>query len=173
MSQSLAAPTLPSVLIADDDEFVRAAVGEVLSQAGYNIETAADGEVAALMAIDKDFDCIVSDIGMPGMDGMTLLRTLREAKPDLPVILLTRDPSLETAMAAVNDDAPGTLHTRTPASIAARTKTKPGSESTGVPASLTRASDAPPRRLSIRAGTCRCSLCSCRLCNRPRDGRPI
>jgi len=91
----------PRVLIVDDEEVVRAAVGDVLAGSGYQIEQAEDGERAASILQSATFDVIVSDIRMPSMSGIDLLREVRERDPDVPVILITGDPSLDTAMDAV------------------------------------------------------------------------
>lgn len=89
------------VLIADDDPQVLRAYAAVLSASGYSVETALDGREASDRLKAELFDVIVSDIDMPEMDGLQLLRTVRECDPDVPVILVTGGPTVETAAQAV------------------------------------------------------------------------
>ncbi len=72
-----------------------------LKDAGLKAEGATDGLRAAELLKERNFDVIVSDISMPGMNGVQLLRTLRQHHLDVPVILMTGTPALETAVKAV------------------------------------------------------------------------
>ncbi|HEY3817659.1 MAG TPA: EAL domain-containing protein [Polyangiaceae bacterium] len=91
-----------SVLVVDDDVNLGRAVQRVLSGAGYSVIVATDGG-AALEAIKREsFDVIVSDIQMPGLSGVEVLRGVRANDLDVPVILMTGNPTLETAMAAIS-----------------------------------------------------------------------
>lgn len=92
----------PRVLIADDEDLVRGAMARVLERAGFDVTSAADGDEAAVLAKRERFDVVVADVCMPGRNGVDLLRELREHDNDLPVILLTGAPALETAIAAVD-----------------------------------------------------------------------
>jgi len=93
--------TAGRVLIVDDDAGIRRSLIRVLDQAGFETEEAADG-LRAVEALGKSqVDVVLSDLQMPGMGGMELLRRVREHDFDLPVILMTGAPSLETAVAAV------------------------------------------------------------------------
>ena len=89
------------VLLVDDDAQVLSAYARALSVAGYSVTTASDGRVAAEILKTKGFDAVVSDISMPDMDGVQLLRTVRAQDLDVPVILMTGKPSVETAAQAV------------------------------------------------------------------------
>jgi DNA-binding NtrC family response regulator len=80
-----------SVLIVDDDQALLEALPEAmrLRMGGVTVETA-DSAAAALDRItDRDYDAIVTDIRMPGMDGLKLLDEIRTRKPDIPTLIIT------------------------------------------------------------------------------------
>lgn len=90
------------VLVVDDEEQLRKLAQRALTRGGLNVTTAASGEEALeLLRQGRRFDTILSDLMMPGMDGMQLLREVRQLDLDVPLIFLTGRPSLETAMAAM------------------------------------------------------------------------
>lgn len=89
------------MLLVDDDLAIQRVYGRILGTAGYQVETASDGAAAAEMARSRPFDVIVSDIAMPRMTGMQLLRAVREHNADLPVVLVTGAPAVDTAAQAV------------------------------------------------------------------------
>ncbi len=90
------------ILVVDDDAIVRRSTVRVLRARGFRVESAERGQDAvALLGQAGEFDAILSDISMPGMDGIQLLRTVRERDLDVPVILMTGDPAIETAVKAV------------------------------------------------------------------------
>ena len=104
------------VLIVDDEAAIRFGVSEALSYAGYEVEAVGDGEEALQRIGARRFEAVLSDISMPGMDGLELLRRVRRLDFDLPVILLTGDPRLETAIQAV--DAGALRYLQKPVSLA-------------------------------------------------------
>jgi EAL domain-containing protein (putative c-di-GMP-specific phosphodiesterase class I) len=89
------------VLVVDDMEAVAAVFERVLRQAGFEVMRADDGERAAQLLLHERFDAIVSDIGMPNMDGIALLRAARELDLDVPILLITGAPAVDTALKAV------------------------------------------------------------------------
>jgi CheY-like chemotaxis protein len=93
------------VLIVDDEAAIRFGVGEALRASGYEVEAVADGGEALERLAARRFEAVLSDISMPGMSGVELLRRVRALDFDLPVILLTGDPRLETAIQAVDAGA--------------------------------------------------------------------
>jgi len=97
--------TPPRVLIVDDDEPVLRVQQRLLSQHGFEIETAASGDAALNALRLAPFDVIVSDIDMPGMNGIRLLEYMRSYDVDVPVVLLTGAPSVETAVQALEHGA--------------------------------------------------------------------
>jgi EAL domain-containing protein (putative c-di-GMP-specific phosphodiesterase class I) len=93
------------VLVVDDEAGMRELMAEVLRDEGFEVEACADG-VAALEALRTGaFDAVVSDVQMPDMDGLRLMRAVREKDLDLPVVLITGGPSLKTAVEAVEQGA--------------------------------------------------------------------
>jgi EAL domain-containing protein (putative c-di-GMP-specific phosphodiesterase class I) len=97
-----AALRAPVVLIVDDERLLRETAARVLKDAGYEIHTASNGREAVDLVGTKSFDVIVSDIRMPEMDGLQLLRAVREHDSEVPVVLMTGSPDLMTAMEAVS-----------------------------------------------------------------------
>ena len=93
------------VAFVDDDEDMRAANRQSLELAGYEPRVFSDAR-AALAAIDMDFPgVVVTDLRMPGMDGLQLFAVLRERDPALPVMLITGHADVATAVAATRDGA--------------------------------------------------------------------
>ncbi|HYO96517.1 MAG TPA: response regulator, partial [Polyangiaceae bacterium] len=90
-----------TVLLVDDDTAVLRAVGRSLRARGYEVSTAQNGEQAVQQLGERAFDVILSDIGMPGMDGIQLLREVREHDLNVPVILITGEPAVRTAVQAL------------------------------------------------------------------------
>jgi EAL domain-containing protein (putative c-di-GMP-specific phosphodiesterase class I) len=93
------------VLLVDDDPDVLEVCAELLRESGHDVDTAADGFVAIERLREHSYDVIVSDIAMPGMDGLQFLRAVRGFDLDVPVILSTGNPALETAVRAVEEGA--------------------------------------------------------------------
>jgi EAL domain-containing protein (putative c-di-GMP-specific phosphodiesterase class I) len=89
------------VLIADDEPMLLRGLSRVLSRAGFDVVTVSDGRQAADLLTTQEFDAIVSDISMPGMNGIQLLRAARERDLDVPVLLVTGAPAVETAVEAL------------------------------------------------------------------------
>ena len=78
-----------TILIVDDEEPIRLLYQEELREAGYRVEVAANGAEALQKVQEKRPDLMTVDIKMPGMDGIELLRRVREMYRDLPIIICT------------------------------------------------------------------------------------
>lgn len=79
---------IPHILVVDDHNDIRDSLAKYLSKNGYRVSTAADGTALRRCLVTSAIDLVVLDVMMPGEDGLSLCRFLRE-KEDLPVILLT------------------------------------------------------------------------------------
>jgi EAL domain-containing protein (putative c-di-GMP-specific phosphodiesterase class I) len=93
------------VLLVDDEPALVSAFARQLQRHGFDVHGVSDGSRALERILGESFDVVVTDIRMPNMDGMTLLRKLREKDVDVPVIVLTAAPTLETAVSAVEHGA--------------------------------------------------------------------
>jgi EAL domain-containing protein (putative c-di-GMP-specific phosphodiesterase class I)/CheY-like chemotaxis protein len=95
-------PEVPAkILVADDDDALRRLMQRLLRDTGHDVLLACDGVEALKVFGDQQIDLIVSDISMPRMDGMTLLRRVRELNEDIPFILLAGAPTTNTAIDAL------------------------------------------------------------------------
>jgi EAL domain-containing protein (putative c-di-GMP-specific phosphodiesterase class I) len=89
------------VLVVDDDPLVLESYCRVLEKAGYQVLCAEDGRTAFEISSQQPLDAVVSDIAMPGMTGVQLMEAIRNHDVDVPVVLTTGKPTLETAVRAV------------------------------------------------------------------------
>ncbi|HKY34524.1 MAG TPA: protein kinase [Polyangiaceae bacterium] len=101
VQESTTADVSGRILLVDDQPELRRLLQRNLLKAGHTVVTAEDGRAAIALFSEDYFDLVISDIRMPDMDGMTLLRELHALDPDLPVLLITGSPQLHTAMQAV------------------------------------------------------------------------
>jgi EAL domain-containing protein (putative c-di-GMP-specific phosphodiesterase class I) len=93
------------LLVADDDEGLRRIFARAFRADGFDVETAADGHAALDLLEKSKFDAILTDIAMPGMSGIDLLRAVRERDADVPIVLMTGGPDLQTALQAIEHGA--------------------------------------------------------------------
>jgi EAL domain-containing protein (putative c-di-GMP-specific phosphodiesterase class I) len=98
-------PAATRVLVVDDDPDVLAVYTEILAESGFAVDAASDGFRAVEHLRAKSYDVILSDIAMPGMDGIQFLRHVRDFDLDVPVILSTGNPAIESAVRAVEEGA--------------------------------------------------------------------
>ena len=89
------------VLVADDEQGVRAFLADALAAAGHDVVEAEDGEAALRRVLTEPFDLLVTDLSMPRMDGMELLRRTRRERPGVAVLVLTAHGSIGGAVEAV------------------------------------------------------------------------
>src|SRR6516165_10317035 len=93
------------ILVVDDELVVRDSLGKWFTSEGYTARPAGGAREALEMIQQTEFDIALLDIKMPGMDGMELQARLREADPDLTVIIMTGYASVETAVQALKQGA--------------------------------------------------------------------
>lgn len=97
------------VLVVDDEEGIRDLLSRTLAMAEYDVETTSDG-VSALDRLRNDgINLIIADLRMPGMDGLTLIREVKQINPHLPIIIITGYSSESSAIEAVNLGVSGYL----------------------------------------------------------------
>jgi response regulator RpfG family c-di-GMP phosphodiesterase len=94
-------PNPAKILIVDDEEIIRQVFSELLQQTGFDVDTAEDAKTAQALLDTHLYDVVVSDIIMPGMSGIELLKLQKEAAPDVPFVLVTGQPNLDSASEAI------------------------------------------------------------------------
>ncbi len=94
----------PRVLIVDDEESIHLLYTEELEEEGYEIYSAMDGPEALELVEKVNPDIVVLDINMPGMNGIEVLRKIKEMKPQLPVILCSAYPEYKQDLASWASD---------------------------------------------------------------------
>lgn len=93
------------LLLAEDDAILADALGASLTKAGFEVEVAPNGAVAEFLLLRQNFDVGVLDLGLPMVDGLTVLKRVRAAKPALPMLVLTALDGLEHRVAGLNAGA--------------------------------------------------------------------
>lgn len=101
MDDNQAMPKQPHVLLVDDDPTLLRALNRHLEQHQVTVEMCTDGESAIEKLGAHEFDVVVSDISMPRMSGLQLLRAVREKRRELPVVLMTGAPDMKSAIEAL------------------------------------------------------------------------
>jgi DNA-binding NtrC family response regulator len=89
------------VLIVDDEKNIRLTLAHALEALGLESDTAVNGEEALAKLAEKRFGLMLLDLKMPGMDGMEVLRRVRETRPDIKVIIITAHGTIESATEAI------------------------------------------------------------------------
>lgn len=97
-----ARPRAPKVLLVDDDALVLRSIARALSNTGLKVVSVDDPNQALRMLGEEEFDAVLCDIGMPQMSGLTFARFVRAKQPDVPVMLMTGDPRLDSAIEGIH-----------------------------------------------------------------------
>jgi DNA-binding response OmpR family regulator len=106
LAESIADPALaPSILLVEDEPGIVDFLKRGLRAEGFHVEAALDGVEGERRALGESFDMVVLDLMLPGVGGMEVLARLREAKPDLPVIVLTARGEIEDRVAGLDAGA--------------------------------------------------------------------
>lgn len=93
------------ILVVDDEKAIRAALKDILSFEGFEVDEAVDGVEAIKKIKENDYDCILCDIKMPKMDGIEVLDQALELKPDTPFIIISGHGTIDAAVDAVKKGA--------------------------------------------------------------------
>ncbi len=99
----------PRVLCVDDEPVVLQILRRLLEVQGFEAVTCGDPQTAISTFSVGSFDVVITDIHMPGMDGLTLMRTLREMEPEMPVVVVTGQGTVDIAIQALREGATGML----------------------------------------------------------------
>ncbi|MBS4042862.1 MAG: sigma-54-dependent Fis family transcriptional regulator [Chitinophagaceae bacterium] len=94
-----------SILIIDDERSIRSVLKDILTNEGYKVEEAVDGEEGLAQFAKSNFDVVICDIKMPKMDGIEFLLKANELNSDIPIIILSGHGNIETAVEAVKKGA--------------------------------------------------------------------
>src|SRR6186713_1266764 len=119
-----AAAARPRVLVVDDEASIRDLLAKTLALAEYEVDLAPDGRSALERLRIIPYDLLITDLKMPGVDGLTVIREARRLKADLPVIIITGYSNEASAIEAVNLGVSGYLTKpfRVPRVLAAASK---------------------------------------------------
>lgn len=93
------------VLVVDDEDGVRAFVADALTASGHDVTQVADGEKALVQLGERAFHLVITDLRMPGIDGLAVVKTVRRDHPETEVIVLTAHGSIEGAVVAMREGA--------------------------------------------------------------------
>lgn len=94
-----------TILLAEDEEMLRKSLAQLLGEEGYDVVQACDGQEGYELALARPFDLVLTDIRMPRMDGMTMLKHLQTIAPQTPVIIITGFGTIDSAVAAMRAGA--------------------------------------------------------------------
>jgi two-component system response regulator AtoC len=97
--------TRPQVLVVDDEPNLRRVLGAQLSRDGYEVHAVADGEAALRILQEQYVDVVITDLRMPRLDGLELLRLALALEPELPVVIITAHGTVDNAVAALKAGA--------------------------------------------------------------------
>ena len=104
-----ATPGRPRVLVVDDEASIRDLLSKTLALAEYDVDLAPDGRTALERLRIIPYDLLITDLKMPGVDGLTVIREARRLKTDLPVLIITGYSTEASAIEAVNLGVSGYL----------------------------------------------------------------
>ena len=95
----------PRILVVDDETAMRESLKDWLMEDGYEIGLAASGEEAIVMSQEKNWEVIMLDLKMPGMDGIEALKILKEVSPESEILIMTAYATIDTAVEAMKEGA--------------------------------------------------------------------
>ena len=93
------------ILVVDDEEAIRETLSEYFTTVGYEVVVACNGEDALSKFIPGKFDCVISDLAMPAIDGLELLKRIRILDADVVYLIITGYPGIDSAIGAMKEGA--------------------------------------------------------------------
>lgn len=93
------------ILVVDDEESIRSTLNDYFADFDYTVVTASDGEDALKKFVPAGFDCIISDLSMPNINGLELLKQIKRQDDNVPFIMITGYPSGNSAVSAMEEGA--------------------------------------------------------------------
>ena len=93
------------ILLVDDDETIRSTMKAILEDEGYSVDSASNGKEAIKKTQEQSYNLALLDIRLPDMEGVELLKLMKEPMPRMRKIMVTGFPSLQNAVEAVNKNA--------------------------------------------------------------------
>ena len=96
---------MPSILVVDDEAAIRESLKDWLMEDGYSVALAVDGEDAIARVEESQYDVILLDLKMPGIDGLETMRCIKEISPDSEVLMMTAYAAVDTAVLAMKEGA--------------------------------------------------------------------
>jgi excisionase family DNA binding protein len=102
-------PARPRILVVDDEETIRELLSRTLALAEYEVDLVPDGTTAVDRLRIIPYDLLITDLRMPGVDGLTVIREARRLKSDIPVIIVTGYSTEASAIEAINLGVQGYL----------------------------------------------------------------
>ena len=95
----------PKILVVDDEPRICQLLGELLSREGYDVDCAGSGEQALERLATVDYNMVITDLKMPGMDGFALIEEIKRTRPGVAAIMITAYATIETAVQALRHGA--------------------------------------------------------------------
>jgi excisionase family DNA binding protein len=109
-TSTAAAPTSrPRILVVDDEAAIRELLAKTLALAEYDVDVAPEGRTAVERLRGSSYDLLITDLRMPGVDGLAVIREARRFRPDLPVVIITGFSTETSAIEAINLGVAGYL----------------------------------------------------------------
>jgi excisionase family DNA binding protein len=102
-------PSRSRILVVDDEAAIRDLLAKTLALAEYDVDVAPDGRAALERLRTLPYDLLITDLKMPGVDGLTVIREGRRYRPDIPVIIITGFSTEASAIEAINLGVSGYL----------------------------------------------------------------
>lgn len=99
----------PRILVVDDEPSIREVLSKTLALAEYDVDVASDGQSGLERLRAAEYDLVITDLKMPGVDGLTLIREVRRSNPSMPIIIVTGYSTESSAIEAINLGVSGYL----------------------------------------------------------------